>query len=129
MDNLPRPAEHERRVGWAGKKQVHTTTVETLLYFFSGSEASMVYALLSGPMVHTLFLCFSRKMVYTVAFLLCDLRVGRQTEKGGLPLWWCMLFCPRLNDGFAESRRHENKRGNLERLWYLCRPAPFLIFE
>ena len=48
--------------------------------FFSGSEASP----LSGPMVYTLFLCFPRKMVYTIVFLLCDLGVGRQTEKGGV---------------------------------------------
>ena len=33
----------------AGKKQVYTTTVETLLFSFSESEASMVYTLLSGP--------------------------------------------------------------------------------
>ena len=57
----------------------------------------MVYTLLSGPMVYTPIYCFPRKMVYTIAFfLLCDLGVGRQTEKGGVPLWWCMLSCTRL---------------------------------
>ena len=50
-----------------GKKKVYTTTVETLLFSFSGSEALMVYTLLSGPMVYTLFR-FPRKMVYTIAF-------------------------------------------------------------
>ena len=49
-----------------------------------------MYTLLSGPMVHTLFPCFPGKMVYTIAFfLLCDLGVGRQTEKRG-----CILFFP-----------------------------------
>ena len=61
---------------------------------FSGSEASMVYTLLSGPMVYTLFPCFPRKMVYNIAFLLCDLGVGRQTEKRGVPRWWCIVFFP-----------------------------------
>ena len=27
-------------------------------------------------------------------FLLCDLGVGRQTEKRGVPRWWCILFFP-----------------------------------
>ena len=40
------------------------------------------------------FLVFPRKMVYTIAFLLCDLGVGRQTEKRGVPRWWCILFFP-----------------------------------
>ena len=52
-----------------------------------------MYTLLSGPMVYTLFPCFARNMVYTIAFfLLCDLGVGRQTEKRGVPRWWCILF-------------------------------------
>ena len=49
------------------RKKVYTTTVATLFFFFafSGSEASMVYTLLSGPMVYTLFPCFRKEMVYT----------------------------------------------------------------
>ena len=44
----------------------------------------MVYTLFSGPMVYTLFPCVPRNRVYTIAFfLLCDLGVGRQTEKSG----------------------------------------------
>ena len=54
----------------------------------------MVYTLLSGPMVYTLFHCFPRKMVYTIVFLLCDPGVGRQTEKRGVPRWRCILFFP-----------------------------------
>ena len=51
----------------------------------------MVYTLLSEPMLYTLFPCFPRKMVCTIAFfLLCDLEVGRQTEKRGVPRWWCI---------------------------------------
>ena len=58
-----------------GKKKVYNTTVETLFFSFSGSEASMVYALLSGPMVYTLFPCFPRKMVYTISFF-CSVTSG-----------------------------------------------------
>ena len=42
--------------------------METLLFFFVRVWGSMVYTLLSGPMVYTLFPCFPRKMVYTIAF-------------------------------------------------------------
>ena len=35
----------------------------------------MVYSLLSGPMVHTLFPCFPRKMAYTIAFF-CSVTSG-----------------------------------------------------
>ena len=41
----------------------------------------MVYTLLSGPMVYTLFPCFPRKMVYRIHhsfFLLCDLATDRE---------------------------------------------------
>ena len=38
-----------------GKIKVYPTTVEILVLSFSGSEASMVYTLLSGPMEHALF--------------------------------------------------------------------------
>ena len=70
------------------EEKIHTTTVETLL-FFSGSEASMVYTILPRPMVYTLVPC-----LYTIAFLLCDLGVVRQTKRGWVPRWWCILFCP-----------------------------------
>ena len=59
-------------------------------FFLFRVWGSMVYTLLSGPMVYTLFPCFPRKMVYTIVFLLCDLGVGRQTEKRGVPRWWCI---------------------------------------
>ena len=51
-----------------GREENVDTTVETLLFSFSGSETSMVYTLLSGPVVYTLFPSFPRKMVYTIAF-------------------------------------------------------------
>ena len=86
---IPNPA-----ADLAGKKKVYTTTAESLLFSSSSSEASVVYTLLSGPMVYTLFPCFPRKRVYTIPFLLCDLRAGRQTEKRGVPRWWCILFFP-----------------------------------
>ena len=47
------------------KREVYTTTVETLP--FSGSGASVVY-IISGPMVYTLFPCCPKQMVYTIAF-------------------------------------------------------------
>ena len=52
----------------SGKNKVYTITVETLLFFFFRVWGSMVYTLLSGPMVYTLFPCFPRKIVYTIAF-------------------------------------------------------------
>ena len=55
----------------------------------------MVYTLLSGPMVYyTLFPCFPKEVVYTIAFFLCDLGLGRVTEIGGVPRWWCILLFP-----------------------------------
>ena len=41
----------------------------------------MVYTLLSGPMVYTLFPYFPRKMVYTIAFFALWPR-GRATDRG-----------------------------------------------
>ena len=39
-------------------------------------------------------LVFPGKWYTPWVFLLCDLGVGRQTEKGGVPRWWCILFFP-----------------------------------
>ena len=64
-----------------GKKKVYTITVETLP-FFSGFESS---TLLSGPTVYTLFPCFPRKMVYTIAFFFALWTLGsgdRPREEG-----------------------------------------------
>ena len=62
--------------------------------FFFRVWGSMVYTLLSGPMVYTLFSCFPRKMVYTIAFFALWPR-GRATdqEKRG-PTVVCLLFFP-----------------------------------
>ena len=38
------------------------------LLSFPGSEASMVYTLISGPIVNTFFPCSPKDMVYTIAF-------------------------------------------------------------
>ena len=59
-------ARYEKYRYWAskGKNKVYTTTVETLLFFWGGGpEASVVYTLLSGPMVYILFPCFLKKMI------------------------------------------------------------------
>ena len=72
--------------------------------YVPGSEASMVYTL-SGPMVYTLLPRFPKEVVHTIAvfprkwytpkpFLVCDLGVGRQSKRGGVPWWWCMLLFP-----------------------------------
>ena len=42
-----------------------------------------MYTLFPGPMVYTLFPCFPRKRVYTIAFF---------TERREAPRWWCILF-------------------------------------
>ena len=68
-----------------------------------------MYTLLSGPMVYTIFPCFP----------LCDLGVGRQTEKRGVPRW-CILFFRlflRVSDGGVilvteMAVISENKRNN-----------------
>ena len=64
-----------------GKKKVYTTTVETLLCCFSGSEAPMVYSLLSEPMVYTVFLSQENGIHHSFV-LLCDLGVGRPKKEG-----------------------------------------------
>ena len=30
--------------------------------------------------------------MYTIVVLLCDLGVGRQTKREGVPRWWCIFF-------------------------------------
>ena len=50
------------------EQEVYTTTVQTLLFVFSWSEASMVYTFPSGQMVYTLFPCFPMEVVYIIVF-------------------------------------------------------------
>ena len=46
-------------------------------FSFSGSISSMLYTLLSGPMVYTLFPCFPKENdIHNSVVLLCDLGVG-----------------------------------------------------
>ena len=52
----------------------------------------MVYTLLSGAMVYTLFPLFPNEVVCTLVFLLCDLGVGRQTKRSGVSRWWYSSF-------------------------------------
>ena len=71
----------------ARRKRLHTTTVETLLFSVSGSEASMLYNLISGPMVYALFPCFPKDAVYAIAFF-CSATSGsgdrpREGRHGG----------------------------------------------
>ena len=62
------------------KEKVYTT-VQTLLFFFFRVWGSMVYTLLSGPMVYTLFPCFPRKKrENTIAFFALRPR-GRATDR------------------------------------------------
>ena len=74
------------KFGWASsssvarKKKVYTTTAETRLFPFSGSEASRVYTLLSGPMVYAPFPFFPMKMAYTIVFFALWPR-GRATDR------------------------------------------------
>ena len=53
--------------------KVQSVIVAVRTASFSGSEAAMVYTLLSRPMVYTPFPCFPQDVVYTIAFRwLCD---------------------------------------------------------
>ena len=101
-------------------RKIYTTTVETLLLFhFSGLRP--LWCLPFFPdlwcIQYTLFPCFPRKMAYTIAvvFLLCDLRVGRQTEKRGVPQWWCIIFFP-LTCGRLQQRAHSLRARPLKRV-------------
>ena len=75
----------------------HSAPFSAVFRLFSMSD---IWHLCSWPQrlqtygVYPFPLFFPRKRVYTIAFLLCDLGVGRQTEKGGVPRWWCILFFP-----------------------------------
>ena len=55
--------------------------METLPFFLFRVWGSMVYTLLSGPMVYTLFPCFPRKLVYTIAFFALWPRGGERPRK------------------------------------------------
>ena len=87
------------------KKKVYATTVETSPFSFFRVWGSMVYTLLSGPMVYTLFPCFPRKMVYTIACFALWPR-GRATdgEKRGPAVVVYTLFP--LNQFDCQNRRH-----------------------
>ena len=110
-----------------GKKKVYTTTVETLLFFFFRVWGSMVYTLLSGPMVYTLFPCFPRKMVYTTAFFALWPR-GRVTarEKRGATVVVYTLFSLDLRErqcnGICNTRSHWKKAKTRTR-----RNAPIVV--
>ena len=78
----------------AGKKKVHTTTVETLLFSFSGSEALWRIPSFRTYGVYPFPLFSQENGIHHSFFLLCDLRITRQTEKGGVPRWWSILFFP-----------------------------------
>ena len=70
----------------------------------------MVYALLSGPVVHTIFSCFPKEMVYTFAFFALRPRGVSGNEGGGTPRRWCILCFPLVFDattyvGFGSCRK------------------------
>ena len=50
-------------------------------------------------------LAFPGKWYTPLLFLLCDLGVGRQTKKGGVPRSWCVLF---LRADFREGDENSN---------------------
>ena len=76
------------------KKSIHHPPWKNPPFFFFGVWGSMVYTLLAGTYcVYPFSLVFPRKNgIHHSFFLLCDLGVGRQTEKGGVPRWWYTLF-------------------------------------
>ena len=55
-------------VSQQGRKKYTPPPWRPPFFLFFRVCGSMVHTLLSGPMVHTLFPCFPRKMVYTIAF-------------------------------------------------------------
>ena len=73
-------------VWFAGATPEYTTTVET--FFLSGSEASMVCTLLSGPMLYIPFSCFLQGMGYNITL------IALWAQRGGVPRWWWTLSFP-----------------------------------
>ena len=76
---------------FAGKKKVYTTTVEPSL-FFSGSEASLDYTRLCGPMLNTFFTCFPKEMVHTIVFSAGD-RPREEECHGGGGIFFSPALC------------------------------------
>ena len=74
-------------------EKVCTTTVETLPFFlFLGLRLYGVYPSFRTYGVYPFPLFSQENGTPHCFFLLCDLGVGQQTEKRGVPRWWCMLF-------------------------------------
>ena len=83
------------RVIISGQKKVYTTTVETLHFsLFSVSETSMVYTLLSGPMVYTLLTCFPRKGIPHSFFCSVTSGSGDRPRKEGCHSGGVQFFVP-----------------------------------
>ena len=74
----------EFRTPMTGKKRVYTT-VETLLFSFSGSEAPWCIPFFPDLWCIPFSLVFPGKWYTPWLFLLGDVGVGRQTEKRGVP--------------------------------------------
>ena len=74
------------------KKKVYTTTVETLLFSFSRSKALWCIPFFPDLRCIPFALVFPGEWYTPWLFLLCDLGVGRQTEKRGVRRWRCILF-------------------------------------
>ena len=63
-------------------------------FLFLGLRLYGVYPSFRTYGVYPFSLVFAGKWYTPQLFLLCDLGVGRQTEKRGVPRWWCILFFP-----------------------------------
>ena len=99
-------------------------------FFFCRLWGSMVYTLLSRPMVYTLFPCFPRKMVYTIAFFALWPR-GRATDREKRSptvvvytlffpwsFWHCFVYT-----GFAGRTcrdEHQGQRAPVTSAWPRC---------
>ena len=59
-------------------------------------------------------LVFPGNRIHHSCFVLCDLGVGRQTEKGGVPEWWCILLFP-CNDKQGRCIPAMTNRGGASR--------------
>ena len=63
-------------------------------FSFSGSEALWCIPFFPDLWCTLVSLVSPGKWYTPLLFLLCDLGVGRQTEKRGVPQWWCILLFP-----------------------------------
>ena len=90
------------------EKSIHHHRGKPPFFSFSGSEALWCIPFFPDLWCMPFSLVLPGKWYTPQLFLLCDLGVGRQTEKRGVPRWWCILFfsfAPKLGNNKWGAKR------------------------